>query len=420
MLSFAHAILSEIQEETEVEPLRELVFLIFFGKTFHKSYKQPAIRILMRICHVITTLERGGAENQLLILVREQIRQGHSVTIFPLKNKLELREALEQVGALVDTRLLGKNLILQLKMTLHSKIFDFDIVHSHLPQAELLTVFSKKDKRIISRHFGGQFYPNRNKYLSQILSRIATRNCKYVIAISTSVRQQLIENKEVSDVNKIKVVEYGFRASDFIQGIKQKAIENTELSSEIVIGTVARLSPEKDLKTLIKAFALCTENQEFSGKLEIFGEGPERQKLTALIDELDLAEKAVLAGRTMSPASKMANFDVFVLTSVFEGFGMVLLEAMAFGRPIICSNISTAREVLGDFGAAVFFEPGNEVDLSQKMLNWRKMLSPQFHEKQIERLSMYSAVTMADRVQEIYLSLHLARTNKATRMGSIN
>ena len=374
----------------------------------------------MRICHVITTLERGGAENQLLILVREQIRQGHSVTIFPLKNKLELREALVQVGALVDTRFLEKNFILQLKMTLLSKIFDFDIVHSHLPQAELLTVFSKKDKRIISRHFGGQFYPNRHRYLSQILSRIATRNCKYVIAISTSVRQQLVENKEVSDLRKIRVVEYGFRTSDYVQGIEKKAIETTEISSEVVIGTVARLSPEKDLTTLIKAFALCTDNQEFSGKLEIFGEGPERQKLTALINELNLADKAILAGRTMSPASKMANFDIFVLTSIFEGFGMVLLEAMACERPIICSNISTAREVLGDSGAAIFFEPGNEVDLSQKMMNWRKMLSPQFHERQMERLSMYSAVTMAEKVQEIYLSLPLARPNKTARMGLIN
>ena len=116
----------------------------------------------------------------------------------------------------------------------------------------------------------------------------------------------------------------------------------------------------------------------------------------------------------------MANFDIFVLTSVFEGFGMVLLEAMACERPIICSNISTAREVLGDSGAAIFFEPGNEVDLSQKMLNWRKMLSPQFHERQMERLSMYSAVTMAEKVQEIYLSLPLAMPIRAARMGSIN
>ena len=374
----------------------------------------------MRICHVITTLERGGAENQLLILVTEQIRQGHSVTVFPLKNNLELRDTLLDVGAVVDSRFLDKNFILQLRMTLLGKSLDFDIVHSHLPRAELLTMFTKKSKRIISRHFGGQFYPGRHKYLSRILSRIATQNCKYVIAISTSVQQQLVDNKEVSDVRKIKVIEYGFRSSDFIQGIEKKAVQNAELSSETVIGTIARLSPEKDLGTLIKAFAICTDNRAFSGKLEIFGEGPERQKLTALINELNLADKAVLAGRTMSPASKMANFDIFVLTSVFEGFGMVLLEAMACERPIICSNISTAREVLGDSGAAIFFEPGNEVDLSQKMLNWRKMLNPQFHERQMERLSMYSAVTMAEKVQEIYLSLPLARPIKAARMGSIN
>jgi glycosyltransferase involved in cell wall biosynthesis len=299
-----------------------------------------------------------------------------------------------------------------------SKYFEFDVVHAHLPQAELLTAFIKKNKKIISRHFGDQFYPSRNKYLSRLLSRIATQNCKYVVAISNSVQQQLIQSKEVSDVRKIKVVEYGFRASDFIQGIDKKTIENAGLSSEIVIGTVARLSPEKDLTTLIKAFAICVDNQEFSGKLEIFGEGSERQKLTALIKELDLTGKVVLAGRTMTPASKIANFDVFVLTSIFEGFGMVLLEAMACERPIICSNISTAKEVLGDSGAAIFFEPGNEVDLSEKILNWCKMLNPQFHEMQIERLSMYSAVTMAEKIQEIYFSLPLVGPKKITRTGS--
>ena len=384
------------------------------------SNAPSAIKIHMRICHVITTLERGGAENQLLILVTEQIRRGHSVTIFPLKNKLELRDAFLEVGALVDMKFLNKNFASQLRIVLLSKYFEFDVVHAHLPLAELLTLFTKKNKKIVSRHFGGQFYPSRNKYLSRLLSRIATQNCKYVIAISTSVRQQLIENKEVSDVRKIKVVEYGFKPSDFTQGIEKKDIGNTKLSNELVIGTVARLSQEKDLTTLIKAFAICADNQEFSGKLEIFGEGPERPHLTALTKELNLAHKAFLAGRTMSPASKIANFDVFILTSIFEGFGMVLLEAMACGRPIICSNISTAREVLGNSGAAIFFEPGNAVDLSQKLLNWRKMLSPQFHEMQIERLSMYSAVTMEEKIQEIYLSLPLARPNKVTRKGSTN
>ena len=382
-----------------------MLILIRFGTTRNQHFSPGAHRIQMRICHVITTLERGGAENQLLVLVTEQIRRGHSVTIFPLKNKLELRDTLVEVGALVDTRFLDKNFLFQLRTLLLSKHFQFDVVHAHLPQAELLTTFTEKNRRVISRHFGGQFYPSRNKFLSRVLSRIATLNCAYVVAISTSVRQQLIENKEVSDVCKIKVVEYGFRASDYIKGIEAKELNNSELSSEFVIGTLARLSPEKDLATLIKAFAICSETGEFNGTLEIYGDGPERQRLTALIKELGVTNKVVLAGRTMSPASKMANFDLFALTSVFEGFGMVLLEAMACKRPIICSNISTAKEVLGDEGAAIYFEPGSEIDLSQKLLNWRKILNPQFHEAQINRLSIYSAATMEDKMQEIYLSL---------------
>jgi glycosyltransferase involved in cell wall biosynthesis len=368
----------------------------------------------MKICHVITTLERGGAESQLLVLVKEQILQGHSVTVFPLKNKLELLEVLVKAGAIVDTKFLDKNFLLQFKTVLMNKPMEFDVVHAHLPQAELLTTLIEKNKRIVSRHFGGQFYPNRNKFLSRMLSRIATHSCRYVIAISTSVKEQLIENKEISDVSKIVVIEYGFNASDYTKAIEAKESKDSELSGELVIGTLARLSPEKDLTTLIRAFAISSDNFEIKAKLEIYGDGPERQKLTALIKELEMTDKVVLAGRTMSPASKMSSFDLFILTSIFEGFGMVLLEAMACKRPIICSNISTAREVLGDSGAAIFFEPGNEFDLAQKMLNWRTMLNPQFHEMQIERLSMYSAVTMAARIQDIYLGLLSARNQRGS------
>jgi glycosyltransferase involved in cell wall biosynthesis len=369
----------------------------------------------MKIFHVITTLERGGAENQLLILVTEQVRQGHSVTVFPLKNKLELKPNFSEIGAVVDTRFLDKNFVTQLKIISLKKNFDFDVIHCHLPQAELLTAFTQQSKRIISRHFGGQFYPGRNKYLSRLLSRVATKNAKCVVAISTSVQQQLIENKEVSDPRKIQVVEYGFRASDYMQGIETKELKTPGSSEDLLIGTIARLSPEKDLATLIKAFAICTNHFSFKGKIAIYGEGPERQKLTELIEELKLKDKVLLAGRTMSPASKMSKFDIFVLTSVFEGFGMVLLEAMACERPIVCSDISTTKEVLGDSGAAIFFEPGNEADLADKILNWRKILNPKFQENQIERLSMYSAVTMAEKIQENYLRSPLKSDSRSSR-----
>lgn len=268
------------------------------------------------------------------------------------------------------------------------------------PKQNFYYLFLPIKNYIITRHFGGQFYPNSNKSLSKILSRISSARAKQIIAISESVKTLLINLREVSKPEKIIVIPYGFNSDAFVKNYRRKI---AVMSQNYLIGTLARLSVEKDLPTLIKAFKILqTSNLKNTYKLRIFGEGEFRNKIEDLIKSLNLEKDVQLMGKSMNPAEELSKLDLFVLPSKFEGFGLVLLEAMAFNIPIIASNISTAKEVLGEDGAGVFFEQGNESDLVDKILNIKTYLDASFIAKQKIRLSLFNDAVMERKVQQAY------------------
>lgn len=357
----------------------------------------------MKICHIITTISRGGAENQLLILVRHQVLQGNEVVVYPLKNKLELLEDFLSCGASVNLSLHNKNFISQVSSINFRGKLNFDIIHCHLPQAELLLALSTKRNIVISRHYGGPFFPGRAAKLSNFLSRLASRRAFAVIAISKSVKNYLRASGEVKRSTSIPVVEYGFDASSFSGILEKKSYQHLCPNEKIVFGTLARLSTEKDLKTLITAAEMICTRRQSSNRVRIFGEGPLKAELQELIDNLGVESKVELLGRTMSPELELSKLDVFVLTSVYEGFGMVLLEAMSLGLPIICSRIPTTIEVMGDSGAAVYFQPGDEVDLADKMRNINQLVEPNYLKEQEKRLDEYSVNEMYSKLNEVYV-----------------
>ena len=106
----------------------------------------------MKVLHLITTINRGGAENQLLILAEEQIKNGLNVEIVPIKGSNELKNEFEALGAKVDSTILNKNLIRQI-LILRKKIRQSKsqyLVHSHLPRAEIIS--DRKSTRLNSSH----------------------------------------------------------------------------------------------------------------------------------------------------------------------------------------------------------------------------------------------------------------------------
>ncbi|MFF2589741.1 CDP-glycerol glycerophosphotransferase family protein [Peribacillus butanolivorans] len=117
---------------------------------------------------------------------------------------------------------------------------------------------------------------------------------------------------------------------------------------------MGRLSPEKGQDNLIRAFASFHEKHKNS-KLYILGQGPLKEDLQAIIDELDLNHSIHLLGQLENPFSFMEKCDCFVLSSHYEGQPMVLLEAMTLGMKIMATDIVANRTVLenGKYGLLV-------------------------------------------------------------------
>lgn len=101
-------------------------------------------------------------------------------------------------------------------------------------------------------------------------------------------------------------------------------------------------------------------------RLEIVGAGSLLGELTTMTKDLGLTNSVSFLGRTDDVEGFISSLDLFVLTSKFEGFGMVLLEAMSTGCKIVAARNSAIPEVLGEDGAGLMFETGNETELAEK------------------------------------------------------
>jgi len=110
------------------------------------------------------------------------------------------------------------------------------------------------------------------------------------------------------------------------------------------IGFIGRLDPIKRIADLIQALGLL----EAVFTLDIFGDGDERVRIQETIATLNLQDRITMHGTIERPAEALAKIDVLVLPSEAEGFGLVLIEAMAAGVPVIGTNVSGIRDVIED------------------------------------------------------------------------
>lgn len=170
-----------------------------------------------------------------------------------------------------------------------------------------------------------------------------------------------------------------------------------------VVGNVGRLHPDKDQATLIRGFAQALPQLPAGSLLVIMGSGRLESDLKALARQLDISDSVRFSGQVPNGRRYFNAFDVFALTSDHEPFGMVLLEAMAAGVKVICSDCGGAREVVQ--GVGDLFPLGDASVLSQCIKHQLQIDSMQkMHSDVQERLQR----SFSDRaVRQQFLSLSL-------------
>ena len=352
---------------------------------------------MRRVFHIITTISRGGAENQLLVLVREQIELGLEVHVIYLKGDPELEIEFKQMGAMVHHDLAHMHPALQ-PIALRRIIGKSEpIVHAHLPRAELVSLFCPARLTLISsRHNAEPFFPGAPKFASNFLSRLVELRSLRIIAISEAVRNFILNQGEILNAQKIEVVLYGYRPTN---DPKNRDLRSS--SGLLKFGTISRLTEQKDIPTMLRAFQIIHDDFP-KASLSIVGSGTLQEYLLGLCNELGLESSVHFLGRTSKIIEFLTEIDAFILTSTYEGFGMVLLEAIDAGIPIVASRNSAIPEVLGvDFPGLC--ETGNFIDFSSKIL---KLKDPDYRHRvlqlQEQRLVLFDAEGMAQEINRIY------------------
>jgi glycosyltransferase involved in cell wall biosynthesis len=188
-----------------------------------------------------------------------------------------------------------------------------------------------------------------------------------LICVSEGVAADLA-NHVTMPPQRLHVIHNPITAADeAAKGIEDASIHRWLAPDQppVILGA-GRLTRQKAFGTLIKAFALLRDLPEH--RLIIVGEGSERSALQRLAAELGVAERTDLPGFVANPRAHMARAALFVLSSDWEGFGNVLVEAMSVGTPVVSTDCpSGPREILRDGALGPLVPPGNPAALATAM-----------------------------------------------------
>lgn len=240
------------------------------------------------------------------------------------------------------------------------------------------------------------------KMLYLIWEKYIIKNSSKIIAIGETVKNELLQlgaKPEQIEVmpNTINFKDYQRLGPTKVKKLRLKyANPNTK-----IIFCIGRLLPRKGFQDIIKAVSLLSDGND---KLLIAGEGGYKKNLVKLAVELKLEEQVVFLGKI--PQDKVKNFysiaDVTVIPSIYEPFGLVVLEAMACGSPLVCTNVCDFPLIAGK--AAVYAWPQDPKDLAKKIMFVLKnpKEAKKMAERGLKKIKDYAWEPYIEKLEKLY------------------
>ena len=308
----------------------------------------------MRVAHVHKMRGIGGSERHLLTLLPALAQRGHDVVFVGLDDPAW--DPADFYGALRVPALRLRSdprALLQLLRSLRA-----DIVHTHLVHADVyggIAARVRRTKLVSTKHNDDPFRRGPFRYVERALAG------DRVIAITEALRRFTVERVGVP-ASKVETIHYG------LDGLPEPWGENPpdDVSGRILLAT-SRLVPQKGIDVAIRALP---QVPDFT--LVVLGEGPERPRLEALADDLDVRDRVVLPGRVPDVAAWLRRAEVYVQPARWEGFGLGVLEAMLAGLPVVASNVSSLPELVVDGETGLLVPPDDPGALATAVLAARR------------------------------------------------
>jgi len=309
----------------------------------------------VKVLHLITTLDVGGAEMHLLSQVRGQSERGHEPSVVYLKGAGTLADDFRAAGARSVERAAGLGGLVALARAMRRA----DLVHTHLLKADALgavvaLLCGRRARLVASKHNDEQVL---TRPLVSRVHGLIGRVPRRTIVLSDHVGRFFVEHGRLRP-ERITRIYYGLDPVPFERAAAERDAHRTRLRSElgtpddaVVFLCVARFAPQKAHHVLVEGFARARARSAAPLELWLVGDDPfgdGRQRAEEAARRFEVTDGVRFLGIRRDVPHLMAASDVFTMTSLWEGLGLVFLEAMATGLPVLASGVSAVPEVVVD------------------------------------------------------------------------
>ena len=324
----------------------------------------------MKILYVITGLGGGGAEKVVAGLADEMSKLGHQVKIAYLKGQVIVypeNSEIELINLGLESVKNSKVAYKNYKQLL--KEFKPNVVHAHMVHANIFArisrIFCPIPKLVCTAHSNNEGGKGR---------MLAYRLTHHLSDLTTNVSQSASESFETLGAvpkNGITTIYNGIDLERFQRNEQANLEVRLALGlsdNDLMLLAVGRLHEAKDYPNLFHAIEILLKQDDEHKNIYLFvvGDGDLRSELEHLITEKKLSTQVHLLGRRSDIPQLMSAADLFILSSSFEGFGLVVAEAMACQTYVVATDCGGVKEVMGDMGILV--PPRNSLDLAEALM----------------------------------------------------
>jgi glycosyltransferase involved in cell wall biosynthesis len=364
----------------------------------------------IKVLHLIKSLGRGGAETLLVETLKKHDATAfefHFIYFLPWKNQLV--DDLKKNGGIVINIPADNNIKILLsanKLVRYIKDYDIDIIHCHLPWAGFL---GRLVKKMVKKPV---FYTEHNKQeryhlLTKLLNKFSFNSQNLAIAVSKDVEKSIIEN--IKPTVPVLTILNGVNTDFFCENEEKKKILKSELGIEeeaIVIGAICVFRVQKRIDKWLEIFAeVYKTNPSVRGI--VVGAGPTFDEMIEKRRALGLENVVLMPGLKTNSADWYKIFDIFLMSSEFEGLPLALLEAMSSSCAIVTTNAGGVKEVIHKLEDGFIRDVSDwknlSIDINHLITNPAILL--QYKNAARKRvLEQFSIMEMVQQLEDIYQS----------------